>query len=100
MKLILAVLSLVVIAASATAATAKAACPTDAMREFDGTFKGVLAPLDLQGQAQPLQNVTEIHTVTGCTSLDFDVHYFNPETGLETREVKFSADWDESKVAF
>lgn len=97
MKTILAALSVVVMAASATA---KAECPTDALKGFDGTFKGVLAPLSFQGEPQAIQNVVETHTVTDCHAFDFDVHYYDPTTGLETREVKFSAAWDNGKGMF
>lgn len=97
MKNILAILSVVVMAASATA---QAACPTDALQGFNGTFKGVLAPLSFQGEPLAIQNVVETHAVTGCNSFDFDVHYSNPETGLELREVKFSAVWDDGQGVF
>lgn len=53
-----------------------------------------------QVESQPQQNLTETQTVTSCSSFDFEVQYFNPQTGAATREVKFSADWDEANAAF
>ena len=75
-------------------------CPTHPVKGFEGTFKGVLSAVTFQGENQPQQNLVETHTVTGCNSFDFDVHYFNPQTGDETREVKFTAQWDKAKRVF
>ena len=58
-------------------------CPTDLLRGFGGTFKGVLSAVSFKGERQPLQNMVETHTMTNCTSFDADIHYSNPETSQE-----------------
>jgi hypothetical protein len=114
MKSVLAILSIAVMAACGSArstasvnsvakskdTTIGAECPTAPLRGFVGTFKGVLSPVSFQGESQPLQSLLETHTVTSCTSFDFDVHYSDPQTGVETREVKFTAQWDKTKGVF
>lgn len=106
MKNLLAMFSIVIFAASVHfgSGTAKADsvmdCPTTQVKSLEGTFKGVLAAVTFGGESQPLQNITEVQTITSCTSFDFDIHYSNPLTGEETRQVKFSSLWDESKGVF
>src|SRR4051794_2755946 len=55
---------------------------------------------NFQGERQPLEGMSETVTVTSCTSFDFDIHYFNLQSGQETREVKFSGQWDETQEGF
>ena len=75
-------------------------CPTGRLKGFEGTFKGVLSAVNFHGERQPLENMIETQTVTNCTAFDADIHYSNPQTGKETREVKFSGQWDEAKEGF
>jgi hypothetical protein len=70
------------------------------LKGFEGSFKGVLAAVNFQGESQPLESMTETHTVTSCTSFDADIRYANPRTGKETREVKFSGKWDKAQEGF
>ena len=76
------------------------ACPTKPLKDFSGSFKGVLSPIKFEGDNLDHQNLFESHTITSCTSFEFDVHYSDPSTGEETREVKFTATWHKSKKIF
>ena len=74
--------------------------PTANLMGFDGSFQGVLSAVNFQGERQPLETMLETHRVTSCTAFEADIRYANPETGEETRAVKFSGQWDEAKRGF
>jgi len=109
MKIILSIFSIVVLSACGTtkptslvdaASNSGDTCPTAPLKGFEGNFNGVLAAINFQGESQPLQNLLETHTVTSCSSFEADIHYSNPQTGKETREVRFSAQWDKTNGVF
>jgi len=83
-----------------TSTYAQADCPTVHLKGLIGQFRGVLSAVNFQGDRQPLEGMSETVTVVSCASFDFDVHYSNFQTGEETREVKFSGQWDETEKGF